>query len=74
MKIKSSVAGLIVAVSMVTLVVPTQAAWAMHHKHCTGKGWHMVSKSCNIKPAINWQHYESGVYTKPIVSKNMFMR
>lgn len=70
MKIKSSLAGIIVATSMVALLVPTQAAWAMH-KHCTGKGWHMVSVRCNIKPAENWKQYNSGVFTQPMVGQMM---
>lgn len=69
MKIKSSTAGLIMAVAVVAVALPSQALWA---KTCTGKGWHMVSKSCNIKPAATWQGYTGGVYTKPIVGKNMF--
>ena len=69
MKIKSTVAGLIVAASMVALIVPSQAAWSMHRHHhryyCMGQGWHMVSKRCHIQPAMNWQQYTSGVYTQP---------
>lgn len=88
MKIKSSLAGLIMTITIAGLVLPTQAAWACqkHHKHykhythythyrnCTGQGWHMVSRSCNIRPAGNWQEYNSGVYTQPVVERTMFMR
>ena len=73
MKIKSSLTGLVLATSVVALVIPGQAAWAMH-KHCSGKGWHMVSVKCNIKPAENWQDYNSGVYTKPLTGKNMLLK
>lgn len=73
MKIKSSLAGVIIATSIAALTLPSQAAWAMH-KHCHGKGWHMVSKRCNIKPAENWQEYNSGVYTKPITKTHFLMR
>jgi hypothetical protein len=66
MKIKSTLAGIIVASSMAAFVIPTQA-WSMGHKHCTGTGWHMVSKSCDIRPAMTWQEYDSGVYTQPLV-------
>lgn len=60
------------------LIVSTQAAWAMKHHHvnhkpiCTGKGWHMVSVKCDIKPARDWKQYDSGVYTQPITGKPMF--
>lgn len=33
----------------------------MHYKTCSGKGWYMVSKRCDIKPAATWQEYTSGV-------------
>jgi hypothetical protein len=74
MKIKSTVAGLIIATSMIELIVPSQAAWSMK-KHCTGKGWHMVSKKCNIRPAATWQEYDSGIYTRPVGGKGiLFLR
>ena len=74
MKIKSKAAGLILATTMVAFIVPTQAAWA-HNQHCSGKGWHMVSKKCDIKPATTWQEYDSGVYTQPMTGKGMpFLR
>lgn len=95
MKVKLSIAKIILASSMLALFVPSQATWAMTdhtmksktmkshtmkkhtmkvHKHtvrvvkaprCTGKGWHMVSRRCDIKPASDWEHYTSGVYTQP---------
>lgn len=60
MKIRSAAAGLIIATSMVALIGPVQAACYKHQP-----GWHMVSKNCDIKPAENWQEYNSGVYTQP---------
>jgi hypothetical protein len=72
MKIKSTIAGLVVATAMVALILPGQSAWA---KHCTGKGWHMVSKSCNIPAAETWQEYNSGIYTQPVTGKGvLFLR
>ena len=68
MKSRSKVAGFIFATAIIALAVPSEAAWSMS-KHCTGKGWHMVSKKCHIKPAETWQQYDSGVYTQPITGK-----
>lgn len=75
MKIKTCLSKLSVVAIASVLLVSTQAAWAMKHHHvnykpnCTGKGWHMVSVKCDIKPAQNWKQYDSGVYTQPIVGK-----
>ncbi|MCL9683873.1 hypothetical protein [Legionella maioricensis] len=68
MKIKSSVAGLIIATSMVVAVGPIQASCVKYQP-----GWHMVSKHCPIKPAENWQEYNSGVYTQPTGKALPFM-
>ena len=64
MKIKSLVAGLVASATMVLVVGPIQAACVKYPS-----GWHMVSKKCNIKPAANWQQYNSGVYTQPRTGK-----
>ncbi len=90
MKSKLSVTKLILATTIAILIVPSQATWAMKHHHkshvghkmhkvhkvdCTGKGWHMVSKKCDIKPAVTWAAYESGVYTQPETETDMlFMK
>ncbi|KTD60574.1 hypothetical protein Lsai_0032 [Legionella sainthelensi] len=66
MKIKSSAAGLLIATAMILAVGPTQAACYKNQP-----GWHMVSKKCGIKPAANWQQYESGVYTPPVTGKSL---
>ena len=65
MNIKTA-AGFILATSMFAAVGPIQAACVFHQP-----GWHMVSKRCNIKPADNWQEYNSGVYLQPVTGKHM---
>lgn len=60
MKIKAAVIGLIIASSMLT-VGSLQAATCYRCQ----PGWHMVSKYCDIRPAVTWQEYNSGVYTQP---------
>lgn len=67
MKIKALV-GLIIATTMVVAVGPLQAACVYPEP-----GWHMVSKSCNIKPADNWQEYTSGVYLQPVTGKSLLV-
>lgn len=78
MKIKSKIAGLIVATTVLAAAGPS---WAMHHhRHhhyvgYMGSGWHMVPKSSGIPHAMTWQEYASGVYTQPIVGRGMlFMK
>lgn len=61
MKTKS-VAGLIAAALMVVVVGSVQAKECFRDQ----PGWHMVSKSCDIRAADNWQEYTSGVYTQPL--------
>lgn len=68
MKIKSATTGLIIATTMLASVGISQAVWAKKI-NCTGTGWHMVSKSCPIHPAENWQEYASGIYTQPITGQ-----
>ena len=68
MKIKASVAGLIIATSMFVAVGPIQAACIKYQP-----GWHMVSKHCDIQPAANWQEYNSGVYTQPTGKPLLFL-
>ena len=70
MKSKSTVAGLIIATSMIFAVGPSQASMVKHTN--LGTGWHMVSKHSGIKPAINWQQYNSGVYIQPVTGKGLF--
>jgi hypothetical protein len=60
MKIKSTVIGLVAASFMLAAVGPIQAACYRYQP-----GWHMVSKYCDIRPAVTWQEYNSGVYTPP---------
>ncbi|KTD67986.1 MULTISPECIES: hypothetical protein [Legionella] len=67
MKIKSSTAGLI-AIGMIAVFGSAHATNCYKHQ----PGWHMVSKKCNIKPADNWQEYDSGVYTQPLTGKSLF--
>jgi hypothetical protein len=67
MKLKATVAGLIVAASTMAAVLSSQAAWAnTHHKHHYASGWHMVSKHSGIPHAATWQEYTSGVYLQPM--------
>ena len=66
MKVKSSAAGLIIAVSLFALAGSIQASCFNNEP-----GWHMVSKKCDIRPADTWQEYKSGVYTQP-EAKNLF--
>jgi hypothetical protein len=63
MIIKSLAAGLVLASSMILANSPNQSAC---YKEFHGeKGWHMVSKTCPVPPARNWQEYYSGGYTQP---------
>jgi hypothetical protein len=66
MKIKASAVVMILASTMFAAVGPIQASCYKNQP-----GWHMVSKKCNIKPADNWQEYNSGVYIQPMV-KDLF--
>jgi hypothetical protein len=66
MKMKLSVAGLIIATAMIVAVGPIQAACFKSQP-----GWHMVSKKCNIGPAQNWRQYDSGVYTRPAHGRSL---
>ena len=68
MNIKSTVTGIIVATTLVA-VGPSQA-WA-YKMHCSGTGWHKVSKHCPIARADNWQDYASGVYLQPMTDKGL---
>lgn len=69
MNVKTSAAGLIIATSLIAAVGTAQATVCVKHP----SGWHMVSKSCNIKPAENWQQYASGIYTQPTSGKSLFL-
>lgn len=70
MKIKSTVAGLIIATSMLAVVGASQAACAS----CTvqegfsGTGWQMVPCKTCFQPAPTWAHYVSGGYAPPVVA------
>ena len=74
MKIKSTIAGLIVGVSMFAAAGASQAACAT----CTvqegfyGIGWHMVPCTTCIQPAATWQQYVSGGYAPPVVERSGF--
>lgn len=66
MRIKSSVAGFIIAATtMFVAVGPVQAAVCQADCFYNQSGWHMVPKSCALRPAANWQAYASGVYLQP---------
>lgn len=66
MKIKSTVAAIVVGTSLFALAGPIQAACSMHQA-----GWHQVSKKCHIKPAASWQQYSSGYHLQPVSNRNM---
>lgn len=70
MKVKSSVAGLIVAASLFIAIGPAQALQCYFQE----PGWHMVSKRCNIPAAENWQEYAGGIYLQPMPRGMMLMR
>jgi hypothetical protein len=60
MNLKLSAAKLIVATAFVAAMGPIQAACYDYNR-----GWHMVSRYCDIRPAHTWQQYNSGIYTQP---------
>lgn len=73
MKIKSAIAGIIVATTMIA-VVPSQAAQVCTDSTCgvwtvpagfSGTGWGMVPCGSDVRPAISWQEYSSGHYAPP---------
>ena len=64
MKIKTAVAGIIIAGGMVLAAAPLQAA-VCSTCYSYPPGWHMVAKDCNIPTAVTWQQYASGVYLAP---------
>ncbi|KTD29715.1 hypothetical protein [Legionella maceachernii] len=77
MKIKSTVAGLVVAATMLA-VGPSQAAvcttstcgaWAVPASF-SGTGWSMVPCGAVIQPAVTWQQYTSGRYAPPVTGRN----
>lgn len=69
MKIKSSIAAVIMATTMIA-AVPSQAM-CCRHVDISEPGWHMVPKSADIRPASNWQEYASGVYLQPVTGRGM---
>lgn len=68
MKMKTAVAGIIVAGSMVLAAAPLQAA-VCSTCYDNPPGWHMVSKHCHIRPAVTWQQYYSGMHTQPMAQR-----
>lgn len=73
MKIKSAVAGIIVAMTMIA-VGPSQAARVCTTSTCgewsvpgqfAGVGWSMVPCGTYIRPAVTWEQYTSGRYAPP---------
>ena len=72
MKMKSTVAGLILATSMMAVAGASQATCAT----CTtqpgfyGTGWHMVPCSTCVQPALTWEQYVSGGYAAPVTGRN----
>ena len=72
MKIKSTIAGLLFATSMIAVAGTSQAACAS----CTvqegfsGTGWHMVRCNICLQPAETWQQYVSGGYAPPVTGNN----
>jgi len=71
MKIKTTVAGLVLATSMMAVAGASQAACAS----CTviegfsGPGWHTVPCTMCIPPAVTWQQYVSGGYAPPVTGR-----
>jgi len=80
MKIKSAIAGLIIATSVIA-VGTSQACLTRNQPACanctkiegfTGKGWHMVSCNTCVRPAATWQQYVSGGYAPPVAERGLF--
>lgn len=78
MKIKSIMAGLIVAMTMLVVgssqaayarcagcaTCPTCATWNVPAQY-TGTGWHRVPCGTTLNHATTWQEYSSGRYAPP---------
>lgn len=71
MKIKSTVAGLVFAASMVAVVGVSQAGcggtYCPFAPGFSGTGWHMVPCNSGIPQAVTWEQYVSGGYAPPAV-------
>ncbi|WP_028387724.1 hypothetical protein [Legionella fairfieldensis] len=75
MKIKSTIAGLIISISMIGAAGAAQAACSTHcpvQEGFSGTGWHMVPCNSNIQPAQTWQQYVSGGYAPPVTGQSNF--
>ncbi|MFA5960495.1 MAG: hypothetical protein WC785_08250 [Tatlockia sp.] len=73
--IRSKVAGVIIAMSMMAAAGTSQAcADCTTIEGFTGIGWHMVPCGTCIQPAATWQQYVSGGYAPPIVGRGIFVR
>ena len=72
MKLKSTLAGLIISISMVAAVGVSQAGSCTTQcpvqEGFSGIGWHMVPcKGNTLQTASTWQQYVSGRYAPPVV-------
>lgn len=81
MKLKSALAGIIVAATM-AVVVPAQAGEMCGTEACgpwnvpssfTGTGWGMVPCGTVLQPADSWQEYASGQYAPPTTGKGILI-
>lgn len=70
MKIKSTVAGLIIATSMFAVMGVSQAcASCTVQEGFSGIGWHMVPCNTCLQPAQTWAQYVSGGYAPPVTDR-----
>lgn len=79
MKIKSAIAGLIIASSMMA-VGASQACILKDQPACSncvkiegflGRGWQTVPCNTCVQPAPTWQQYVSGGYAPPVTENNL---
>ncbi|ARG97200.1 hypothetical protein [Legionella micdadei] len=86
MKIKSTVAGIIVAATMSAVgASQAYASICTTCAHCStcptwnvpdefsGTGWHTVPCNTVLQPAATWQQYTSGRYAPPVTGKSVFL-
>ncbi|KTC87630.1 MULTISPECIES: hypothetical protein [Legionella] len=81
MNIKSTVAGVIVATSMIAAgaseartvcTTSTCGVWAVPSEF-TGTGWHMVPCNTILPRATTWQQYSSGSYAPPVTGRGSLL-
>jgi hypothetical protein len=81
MKIKSAVAGIIVATTMVAAApsfagtvctTSTCGVWAVPGQF-SGTGWHMVPCNAVLPHATTWQQYSSGSYAPPVTGRGSLL-